>query len=1557
MTRFALNRPVTVLMLTLGLCLAGVLSWQRLPVQLLPEFIYPEVHVGAGLPGATPEQVEKELAIPIEAAIAQLEGVHDIETTVYANATSIRVVYNYGTDMDFALLKLQQKMNSVGHNLPRGSRIRIDKFDTADFASYLMQISIRGQADQQALRETAERRVRPRLEQIDGVVNLTVGGGRRKRVSIDIDEEKCRALGIPVQLVSSTIDRFHRRSEFLGRIEHNGRRVDVSIPGQVDDLYQLRHLVIRPAGPVFLKDVARIHFGEAERTQLFRIDGKSSVSMLIQKDNLSNMLAVADAVLQEIENLNAKLRPAGYELVVNFNQAELISTAIERIKSLALAGALLALVVLFLFLRSLRFVLILMVAIPVSLLVTFNFMYAWGLSINILSLCGLALAIGMLVDNGIVVMENIFSHYRRSGKSDEAALQGTREMTRSIFAATGTTILVFLPVLFVESEARLFLRELALSVVAPLLVSLVVAITVIPLLARLTLKDSQFAPLRSSKVLQLYRVLLKAAIRHRMRAVSTVAVLLLISLLLGSVFILSESPPPPPERLDVYITMDEGATLESTDAAVRRVEQQIAGLEQVAEYRTIVREGEAQIAISFLKAHERTAPLNIDEVRRMLTRRNARLRNADISFEPRHRTAGTRRSTQALTGLLEPGRSLILRGDDLSRLESLSRQIVQTLRGMSDIERNSVQANLRTGRPELRIEGDRLRLALWGLTMQDMMQTILATQANGANTATPFPDKNGEVAMAMTLQDADQRRLEDIREIRVINSRGEAVPLREVATIRTDEGPGSIVRRNQQREVQISYNFTKQARQSKSRLGRAEQQVARLVQDMRLPRGFTLLSAEKEDKQQVYYAILGLGALLIFMFLAAQFESFSGPLVVLGTIPTAIVGALFALTLSDTPMTLGEGAPMALLGFIVLLGIVVNNGIILLDRIAVLRTRRGFRWQRAVLNAGQSRVRPVIMTSATTVLGVLPLALKQGTELELWPPFAITILGGLSVSALATLVFIPVLYVGIEQTRAWLAQSGIPAVVVGTLLAAGLLWWFHLSLENGWYTVLVALPLWFAIMALVHVLVSTASTRRRRIELARSGPLHIRIRNLTKIYGAPGRFRREWQRLRARTSDDRAGLHDAAVLLAAAGVLLGYLHTFFTAPFWLIVLGLLSLLWLFRVRALWQSWRSSNDGTNRPATATGEKTGWRQHLYNQGLPALFILLFFVFIQLRLGDAAITLLLALLFLMTGLMRSTAQAIAEGRIDAEQPAPPLRKLKRLYYVFVRTIPGIRPPLPQVTALHGVDLDISTGMFGLLGPNGAGKTTLMRIIVGVLEQTRGSITINGDDLDKHRAVYHGSIGYLPQDVGLYENMTPMDFLDYHALTNGIYDAQERSSRIEMILRNVGLWQRRHTLIRDFSGGMKQRVGIAQTLLHLPQIIVVDEPTAGLDPKERIRFRNLLSELARERIVIFSTHIVEDISSTCRELAVLVGGKVKFRGSPADLQKLAAGKVFEAVVAEEAFDGLHQQVRIIQHSKAEQGVRIRFLTETGTDIQTARVVEPNLEDAYIYLLSTDRA
>ncbi|MCB9508537.1 MAG: efflux RND transporter permease subunit [Deferribacteres bacterium] len=1181
MIQFSLKRPVTVLMITVGLCLLGHLSWQRLPVQLLPELIYPEVYVGAGLPGGSPEEVERQLVLPVEAEIATLEGVKDIESTVNAEFFSTKIVFDHDVDMQFAILKLQQKMTALEPRLPQNTRVQINRFDTSDLSSFLMQLSLRGDRELTELRDLAERKVRPRLEQVDGVVNLSVGGGSQSNIGVIIDPDRCEALGIPVTRVQQKIDAFHRQPEHLGQVLTAGLVLDVNLIGRIDDLSELQNLVIDPRG-IRLQDVALVGYSEAEKTRLFRVNGKAGVGIFVQKDNTSNMLKVADDVLAEIELLNETLKRDDVELVVSFSQAELIATAIDRVKSLAVTGAVLALIVLFLFLRNMRFVTILMIAIPVSLLVTANFMYAWDLSVNIVSLCGLALAIGMLVDNGIVVMENIFTHYQQGKSVREATLTGTKEVSRSIFAATGTTVLVFLPVLFIESDAQLFVRELALSVIFPLCVSFVVALTVVPLLASRTLSGKAFRHFGSGRVVEVYRLLLKSAVRHRVRTVSTVVILLLLTILIGTAFILTQTPPPPPDRLDVYVTMPQGATLERADQFVRQLEDQVLALPDVEEVRANIQIDQAQVSVTFLNADEREQSIELDKHKNSLRRQNETQDEFEISFEPPSSTGrGGGRQNSGGGGLLSSEKGLRLRGNDINTLRQLSEQIQQTLRAIEDIEPRSVHSELRSGAPEVRINGDRLRLAMWGLTMQQVMTSIWGTRAEGSQAATPYFNAGNEYDIQMLLRDIEERQLADLEQTRVMNSAGQVIPIKEVADIRLDEGPGNIVRYNQERQAKITYALTSEAESVKARVEAVEAQIDLLLQEFRLPRGFTLERLEEEDQTSIYYWMLAIAGLLIFMFLAAQFESLFSPFVIIGTIPTAIIGALLALTLTGTPLSLGEGAPMALLGLIVLLGIVVNNGIILLDRIAILRNEYGYRWQRAVMAAAQNRVRPILMTSATTILGIFPLALKQGTEFEIWPPFAITVLGGLTVSALSTLVFIPVLYVGLEQTRQWLKGIGWPGLIAGSLVAGGFIYWYYQNYHSLLYTSLLTLPVWFGVLGLIFAVQQLFAVRKARAAVLEE-TLHIRISNLTKIYGSPGRFTREWQKQGRREEllTQESGLpwsktevQESTIWVAVVGLLLLYLHTFIENGFWLVMLTLATIAWFFAAREQYYRWR------------------------------------------------------------------------------------------------------------------------------------------------------------------------------------------------------------------------------------------------------------------------------------------------------------------------------------------------------------------------------------------------
>lgn len=1582
MIAFSDRRPVTILMASVALCILGVLSWNRLPVQLLPQVVFPEIQINVIQPGAFAEQLEREAVIAVEAEVATVSGVREITTQVTGNAANITVTLEQNVDMKFALVKLQQKMNAVQASLPTGTRVTLERFDTSDFTSFLMQIDVRSTMSLDDTREVAERRVRPRLEQVDGVVNVMVGGGRRSTIEVTLDPDKLEALHIPAERIQEKINAYHRQRAYVGRVIEDQRWVDVNVEGRINDLTDLKALIIEPTTGTRLDQVATIGTSADDRTELYRVNGKSSVGLFIQKDNLSNLLAVSDATLEAVSRLNQELAPEGFDLVVGFNQAEMVRLAIDQLEQHALSGLLLSVAVLFLFLRDVRPVAILATAIPISLLVTANLMYGWNLSVNILSLCGLALAIGMLMDNGVVVLENVFRRFQRGGASREAAVAGTKEMSRSIFASTVTTVLVFLPVLFVESKARLVVRELALSVMFPLVVSLIVAMTVVPLLAGRLLAGRSMRAFGGGRILEIYRTLLKTALRHRLYTIILVAIGFTVSVLAGGLVILSRAPAPPPSRIDVYVTAPRGATLDATDALVRRVEAYIGEFPGIKEYRTNLRPEEAQISIEFAAKDNQVDPAELNRLKDRLVRLNERLTGVTVGFEPPRRTGGQSGSGDNLAGLLSTQKTLRIRGYDMVTLRQISDQLVQTLGTIPEVNRNAVRSDLRAGSPELQVRGDRERLASAGLTMASLMRLLPSTRPEGQRAATPFVTPQGEVDIRLTTLGAENRRPEDIETIRLQGGDGRPLFLREVADVRTDIGESNIVRFNQERQAQITYDFTDQTLQSQPLLERAEAQIAQLVETFRLPEGFSVEQVVPEDETTVYYWMFGIGALLIYLFLAAQFESLLSPLVILGTVPTAIIGALAALMLSGTALSLGEGAPMALLGMIVLLGIVVNNGIILIDRIASLRREDGYRWQRAVLVASQQRVRPIVMTSVTTMVGVLPLAIKQGTELELWPPFAITVFGGLAVSTFSTLIFIPALYVGLEQTSAWLKRIGPLGLVIGSAAAIAELVWLYTEYPSKLYVGLLALPVWFLHCGLLYGIQQYRMVRREKVRLS-DRITGIEIRNLTKTYGLSGRFRRDWGKRKRRVVRlveqgslpwTQQAVVNSAIWLGAGGLMLAYAHTLITHPFWIVLVSLLTAGWVLGVREGWYAvrfLRGKPPARNRPnrlrrliawkwlqqkpeATFDGRSVTPIDFPRRGGLWLLMAVV--AYLHFKLAIAGVTAAAAILGLIGFELYRIGRRMEDGRINPEHPAGRLIKLKRAIYTLVRNLPVIRPPKAQITALHGVSLSFGSGMFGLLGPNGAGKTTLMRILVGVLEESRGSIFINGRKLDEQREVFHGAIGYLPQGFGLYENMTAYAYLENHALLNGIYETAVRQNLIEDILNGVGLWERRNDLIRTFSGGMKQRVGIAQTLLHLPQIIVVDEPTVGLDPRERIRFRNLLGELARDRIVVFSTHIVEDIASTCHDLAVLVDGAVLYRGSPEELIRRAEGKVFEALAPEEEFDFWRQRLHVVNHSKVDGAVRFRYVVEEeDTDVTKGlmgRPTLPTLEDAYVNLL-----
>ena len=620
---------------------------------------------------------------------------------------------------------------------------------------------------------------------------------------------------------------------------------------------------------------------------------------------------------------------------------------------------------------------------------------------------------------------------------------------------------------------------------------------------------------------------------------------------------------------------------------------------------------------------------------------------------------------------------------------------------------------------------------------------------------------------------------------------------------------------------------------------------------------------------------------------------------------------------------------------------VVNNGIILIDFINELR-RRGYRKTRAILEAGLSRVRPILITAVTTCVAMLPLALGNAEYVEaIGPPFAITVIGGLSLSTLLTLVYIPMLYNGIGQSLAWLGEQRVVVKIILLILVSIGMTGVYFLIEKfmwklaGGLLVLVGIPVawWFISSSL-----RKASTRI----IDEESPIRIQVSNLVKIYGRKGKMGRDFSagRLMVRKSDwQKKALKIRFESLIWQIPLLGFLVYF---------------AWFYLVGGFWQLMSSAVVYYYLLAIMGGfiRARSLRvlfilREIFRFAAPLAALLIF----QFRWENISLTVVAgALWYLAIALERVSARVKKEG-FELKQ----VRKIFRWFYWFVTVVPGLGRKREEFKALKGVSLEIGTGMFGLLGPNGAGKSTMIRTICGILEQSYGKIWINGLDTQEYREELQGLIGYLPQEFGMYENLSAYAYLDYQALLKGINDPNVRAKRIREVLEAVHMWDQRSKQIGAYSGGMKQRIGIAQVLLHLPRILVVDEPTAGLDPRERIRFRNLLVELSTSRVVIFSTHIIEDISSSCNTMAVINRGEVLFNGTPAEMTEIARGRVWKHSLRAESFEASTRDMLVVHHMR--EGEEIRFRCISGEKpFKEATEESPLLEDAYLWLLQKDK-
>ena len=793
--------------------------------------------------------------------------------------------------------------------------------------------------------------------------------------------------------------------------------------------------------------------------------------------------------------------------------------------------------------------------------------------------------------------------------------------------------------------------------------------------------------------------------------------------------------------------------------------------------------------------------------------------------------------------------------------------------------------------------------------------------------------------------------MDDLREVRIPSASGGLHRLEDIASVNYGRGRARITRVNQDKQIELFYSFSRDVEESKDLLEGYRSDIDQLVSSYNLPSGVAVEVFHEEDMFADFKFLLLAAFILIFMILASVFESLTTPFVLLFSIPLAAIGSLLALLLTGNSLLNNANV---MIGFLILLGVVVNNGIILIDYANILR-RRGYRRNRALMTAGLSRIRPILITSITTIVAMFPMAMGNSEYAgAIGAPFAITVIGGLSFSALLTLILIPTVCMGLENTLQWYRGLSLKVWVLHGLLfmaGAGCIWLYGGSLL--WQSV-------YGVLLLAGIPGATyfmqASLRRARSKVIDpEADIHISVRNLVKIYDWPGRVSRQWKSgllIRRRLGLEKsylipAGQPDGYPVFIELGwqfALLGF-GVWFT---WFFV-G--NRLWVFFLSfvvyaATLYLWRKIREYLY--VRFEGSRVvKYANRIIFWSLPPLILFALFR----RLDNPNLVGTVGVLWAFCIAVYVTSGYLYEKEINIERVKGRFAGLRRSWFRLVKGIPLIGKRRRPFKALRGVSFEIRTGMFGLLGPNGAGKSTLMRIICGILEQSYGSIWINELDTRIYREELQSLIGFLPQEFGTYENMSSWEFLDYQAILKGLVDPGLRRERLEYVLRAVHMFDRKDEKIGSFSGGMKQRIGIALILLHLPRILVVDEPTAGLDPRERIRFRNLLVELSKDRIVIFSTHIIEDISSSCSQVAVINKGSLKYFGDPVDMVGMAAGKVWQFDIDKTEFEQALDKSRIVNHIQKDDRIRVRYLSVTSPHDEAVQV-EPNLEDAYLCLL-----
>ncbi len=1574
----SIRRPVAVAMFFSGILLLGGMAYQKIPVELFPRLVGSEININFYRPGSNPEVIEREILLPLQAKISTMSGIAETRGQIRGSNGQFTVRFDPKIDIRIRELELQRTITELQRNQPQGTSLSVSSAGTQAISELAMVLYIVGEDidGENALYDIADQRIAPRFSSMSGVSQAIAVGGSKPQVTVSVDPIRTTALGFTVDSVITMVRKTLGRAQYTGSVNGEMGQTSVILDGRPLDLYSLSNRRIENNKPALLHHTSEITLGPGPENGLFRVNGQPSVGLIIYQDQESNLIRLGKNLRSRLAEVKQELNSQGIDLVIGFDAAETIETQIAYLSKLGGSGFLVALVILFLFLRQWRAVAVVGLAVPVSLTAALAFLYSFGQTLNLVSLFGLMLAIGLVVDNSVVVFEAIQRQLERGQDIETAVNKGLSRTVRAILAASTTTAIVFLPIVLIEIEDPMILQSvniLSLSILLPLTGSLIVAVGLVPLLAHYLAAPAAAQRISIAKARRRQsgnlvppdqaKLLFSRIVAEALRYPSTWIVCSVAAILLTGAIALpwvstngNTDQASEPDIIQLTARFPSNRSLEVASEAITILENVLLEDPFVESVQSQIDENGGSLTIRLIDRDERPEDFKAQAVRSKVYEAARNVKGGLQILRPGDENAGGGGGKSSRDAFGGTPTEILLSGPDSEVLLALAESVESQLESTPLI--SSAWTNIQPGMSEFWIEPIGPVFESLGLTFSQVLPLLQLAGREGQQMPIGFVLSNGrELPVFVTRKDARVKNtgIRDFTRMRVQTPAG-VMPVNALATMSQMPPPTVISHHNGRREVSVMYRLRDDIPDTGPTRLSIEREISELVRAIPKPSGVSIETTATDDTEIWFKRISVPAVALLFLVLATVFESLTLPLLILLALPLTILGAIWALAFAGISFEL-----MAAMGAIVLVGLTVNPAILLVDRIQQLIRESHWSTGAAALKAVKERTRPVLMTSITTIAGLWPLALVTGRENEIWPPFATVVIGGLVTSSLLTLVLIPIGCILLKKVDDFFSRAGPWLVLLwigSTVVSMAFLVWTE-TLTNLPWQIISMLLIGSTYLALIMLVLRPKQVPKLNLV---NGCPKLTVTHLHKQYGTSGPLKTALlaPKIYARKVISRGGkvflpsdARDQFVPLALGILGSSILAIMVQSAHWALFFWMLAGFFLTRLFIEFK--RFSGYVTDEGKALLTKPEG----RVICAVPWLVIVSYLLFFEINFSEQDelkpntyfVGVIAAFIILVAQGMRRSAEKQSQGLLPRRITTGKMKVLINSWRRLSARLAGLDLPDDSIVALSGLNFEIERGMVGILGPNGAGKTTLLRQLAGILSPTRGTIRYGGIQLRRIKRYLSNWIGYLPQDIGLPASFSTVDYLYWYAALYGI-PSNERKKRVEDLLSEVELSDKKDENISELSGGMQQRVAIARTLLRMPPVIIVDEPTVGLDPRERIRIRNLLSKLAHNKIVLISTHVVEDVAAACERVLVVSKGRLVFDGPTEDLAEQATGKVWE-VKTQQGNEPIVSPTSIRTHEtpSADGGTIHRILSDDH--IKDAKSKDATLEDGYIWLLS----